>query len=80
MNGRRVPQGLLILMAIRNVTPGTRGPGISIIGLIAGTVFLIVGGWLIYSDWQTLLKFLKLFAGFFLVLFGLGVAGASMRR
>jgi hypothetical protein len=67
-------------MAIRNVTPGAQGARISIIGFIAGTVFLIVGGWLIYSDWQTLLKFLKLFAGFFLVLFGLGVVGASMRR
>ncbi len=67
-------------MAIRNVTPGAHGPRMSIIGFIAGTIFLIVGGWLIYSDWQTLLKFLKLFAGFFLVLFGLGVVGASMRR
>lgn len=67
-------------MALRNVTPGAKSGGISLIGFLAGLVFLIVGGWLIYSDWETLLKFLKLFAGFFLLLFGLGVLGASIRR
>jgi len=62
---------------MRNVTPNRR---VSVIGLVAGFVFLIVGGWLIVSDWETLLAFFKLFAGFFLVLFGLGVLGASVRR
>lgn len=63
-------------MAIRNITPRS----INIFGLVVGCIFVIVGGWLLYSDWETLFRFLKLFGGFFLLLFGLGVLGASLRR
>lgn len=62
-------------MLMRNVTPHP----LRILGLVIGVAFVIVGGWLIYSDWQTLLKFLKLFAGFFLLLLGLGVVSANLR-
>lgn len=63
-------------MAMVNVTPRK----ISIVGIVIGAALLIVGVWLIWSDFETLLKFLKLFAGFFLVLFGLGVLTASAAR
>jgi len=63
-------------MAMVNVTP--RRP--SIIGILIGAALLIVGVWLLWSDFETLLKFLKLFVGFFLVLFGLGVLTASAAR
>ncbi|HIH23906.1 TPA: hypothetical protein HA251_02625 [Candidatus Woesearchaeota archaeon] len=63
-------------MAMVNVTPRK----ISIVGVVVGAALLIVGVWLIWSDFETLLKFLKLFAGFFLVLFGLGVLTASAAR
>jgi fucose permease len=63
-------------MAMVNVTP--RRP--SIIGMVIGAALLIVGVWLLWSDFETLLKFLKIFAGFFLLLFGLGVLTASAAR
>lgn len=72
---RRVP-AQEVIMTIRNVTPRP----ISIFGIVIGAIFIVVGGWLLYSDWETLFKFLKLFGGFFLLLFGLGVLGASLRR
>jgi|GEM_PF-2676529 len=64
-------------MVMVNVSP--RKP--SILGMVAGAAFFIVGVWLLYLDWKTLLQLLKLFAGFFLVLLGLGTfLGALMRR
>lgn len=63
-------------MAMVNVTPRK----VSIVGIVIGAALLIVGVWLIWSDFETLLRFLKLFAGFFLVLFGLGVLTASAAR
>ena len=63
-------------MAMVNVTP--RRP--SVIGIVIGIALLIVGAWLLYLDWQALLSLLKIFVGFFLVLFGLGILTASAAR
>jgi hypothetical protein len=63
-------------VAVVNVTP--RKP--SVIGIIIGAALLIVGAYLLYLDWKTLLSLLKLFAGFFLLLFGLGILTASAAR
>lgn len=65
-----------INMAMVNVTP--RRP--SIVGIVIGAALLILGVWLLYTEWQQLLQFLKIFGGFFLVLFGLGVLTASAAR
>lgn len=61
---------------MRNVTRSK----ISIFGLVAGAIFAVVGAWLLWSDRDVLLSFIKIFAGLFLLLFGLGVLGASWRR
>jgi hypothetical protein len=64
------------IMAMVNVTP--RKP--SIIGIIVGAALLVLGGWLLYTEWRNLLPLLKIFGGFFLLLFGLGVLTASAAR
>jgi hypothetical protein len=61
---------------MRNITPKP----MSIVGLAIGVISLVGGGWLIYSDFATFLKFVKLFVGFFLLLLGLGIVSASLRR
>jgi threonine/homoserine/homoserine lactone efflux protein len=63
-------------MAMVNVTP--RRP--SIIGVFIGAALLVLGVWLLYTEWKNLLPLLKIFGGFFLVLFGLGVLTASAAR
>jgi len=63
-------------MAMVNVTP--RKP--SMVGIVIGIALIIVGVWLLYLDFKMLLSLLKLFAGFFLLLFGLGVLTASATR
>lgn len=65
-----------VVMAMVNVTPRR----LSITGLVVGAALLVVGVWLIWLDFELLLGFLKLFAGFFLVLFGLGILTASAAR
>lgn len=60
---------------MRNVTHAR----FSILGLIAGSIFVVVGAWLLWSDRELLFRFIKVFAGFFLLMFGLGVLGASTR-
>lgn len=53
----------------------------SIIGMVIGASLFVVGAWLLYLDWKALLSFLKIFAGFFLVLLGLGTfLSALMQR
>jgi hypothetical protein len=64
------------IMAMVNVTP--RRP--SIIGIIVGAALLILGVWLLWNEWDTLLPLLKIFGGFFLLLFGLGIFTASIAR
>ncbi len=59
-----------------NVTP--RRP--SIIGMVIGAALAIVGGWLLYRNFDTLLPLLQLFAGFFLLLFGVGILLGSVAR
>lgn len=63
-------------MAMVNVTP--KKP--NILGIIIGIALLVVGVFLLYLDWQTLLALMKIFVGFFLVLFGLGILTASAAR
>ena len=63
-------------MAIVNVTP--RRP--SIVGVVIGVILTIVGAYLLWDNRQTVLEFIFIFAGFFLVLFGLGVLTASIAR
>jgi hypothetical protein len=63
-------------MAMVNVTP--RRP--SIIGIVIGAALLILGVWLLWNEWATLLPLLKIFGGFFLLLFGLGIFTASLTR
>jgi uncharacterized membrane protein len=63
-------------MAMVNVTP--RRP--SIIGMVIGAALLVVGAYLLYQDWVQLLTLLKIFVGFFLLLFGLGILTASAAR
>lgn len=63
-------------MAMVNVTP--RRP--SIIGMIFGAGMLVLGVWLLYTEWDNLLPLLKIFGGFFLLLFGLGIFTASVAR
>jgi len=63
-------------MAMVNVTP--RRP--SLIGIVIGLALVLVGGWLLVNQWDTLLPLLKIFAGFFLLLFGLGIFTASAAR
>jgi len=60
-------------MAMVNVTP--RKP--SVFGIVLGSVLTIVGVYLLYLDFAILLTLLKIFAGFFLLLFGLGILTAS---
>jgi threonine/homoserine/homoserine lactone efflux protein len=60
-------------MAMVNANPRTP----SIIGIFIGAALLIVGVWLLISEWEQLLKFLKIFGGLFLTLFGLGILTAS---
>jgi len=60
---------------MKNVTPHP----LNILATLVGICLILVGGWLIYSDFETLLKFLKLFAGFFLLLFGLSILLTSLR-
>jgi len=64
-------------MVMINVTP--RKP--SVLGMVIGAALFIVGAWLISLDWETLLTLIKLFAGFFLVMLGIGIfVGAVARR
>lgn len=63
-------------MVMINVTP--RKP--SIVGMVIGAVLFIVGVWLISLDWNTLLTLIKLFAGFFLVMLGIGIFSAALAR
>ncbi len=63
-------------MAVINVTP--RKP--SVIGIVVGIALFAVGVWLIALDWETLVKLIKLFAGFFLVMLGLGIFTAAIAR
>jgi len=63
-------------MVMVNVTP--RKP--SILGMIIGAALFIVGAWLISLDWQTLITLIKLFAGFFLLILGLGIFTAAFAR
>ena len=60
---------------MRNITPNPW----NIVGLAFGIAFVVVGGWLLYSDWEILVKFIKIFVGFFLLLLGLGVVSANLR-
>jgi hypothetical protein len=63
-------------MAMVNVTP--RRP--SIIGMLIGLALLIGGAYLLYTQWEALKDLLLIFAGFFLVLFGMGILTASAAR
>jgi fucose permease len=63
-------------MAMVNVTP--RRP--SIIGIVIGACLLVVGAYLLWLGRDTLWQFIKIFAGFFLLLFGLGILTASAAR
>jgi hypothetical protein len=60
---------------MRNVTPHP----LNLLGIAIAVLCLLAGGWLLYSDWHTLLQFLKLFLGFFLLILGLGILGANLR-
>jgi sulfite exporter TauE/SafE len=59
-----------------NVTP--KRP--SIIGMVIGLALLFVGAYLLYVRWEQLKDLLFIFAGFFLLLFGLGIFTASVAR
>jgi sulfite exporter TauE/SafE len=63
-------------MAMVNVTP--RKP--SVIGILIGAALIVVGVYLMYRQWEQLWKLLQIFAGFFLLLFGLGILTASAAR
>jgi sulfite exporter TauE/SafE len=63
-------------MAIVNVTP--RRP--SFIGIIIGLALAVVGVYLLFLQWERLKELLLIFAGFFLLLFGLGILTASAAR
>ncbi len=63
-------------MVMINVTP--RKP--SIVSMAIGAALFVVGVWLISLDWKTLVTFIKLFAGFFLVIMGIGTFFAGMTR
>ncbi len=63
-------------MVMINVTP--RKP--SVVGMAIGAALAVVGIWLLALDWATLLTLIKLFAGLFLLLIGIGIFTASFAR
>jgi sulfite exporter TauE/SafE len=63
-------------MAMVNVTP--RRP--SLLGIIVGLALAVVGGYLLFRNWDRLKELLMIFAGFFLLLFGLILFTASAAR
>ncbi len=63
-------------MVMINVTP--RKP--SIIGMAIGAALAVIGVWLLALDWTTLVRLIKLFAGLFLLLIGIGTFTASLAR
>jgi hypothetical protein len=64
-------------MVMINVTP--RKP--SIVGMVVGAALFVIGVYLLFNQWDQLKALLLIFAGFFLLLLGLGIFfGALARR